>query len=66
MKQYLTPKWLMSSALLIFFLFWILSVYWSFEPQLFEPKLLAQQQASQRNETVVAGYTITTSLIKVS
>ena len=66
MKQYLAPKWLLSATLLILFLFWILSVYWSFEPELFEPELLAQQQASQRNETVVAGYTITTSLIKVS
>lgn len=66
MKQYLTPKWLLSSLALIIFLLWILSVYWSFEPDLFEPKLLSQQQASQKNESVVAGYTITTSLIKVS
>lgn len=66
MKQYITPKWLLSAAVLIIFLFWILSVYWSFEPELFEPELLAQQHASQRNESVVAGYTITTSLIKVS
>ena len=51
---------------LIIFLLWILSVYWSFEPELFEPEILAKQQASQRNESVVAGYTITTSLIKVS
>jgi hypothetical protein len=66
MKQYLSPKWLLSATLLILFLLWILSVLWSFEPELFEPKLLAQQQANQRNESVVAGYTITTSLIKVS
>jgi hypothetical protein len=66
MKRYLAPKWLLSAALLVTFLLWVLSVYWSFEPELFEPELLAQQQASQRNETVVAGYTITTSLIKVS
>jgi hypothetical protein len=66
MKQYFAPKWLMSAAFLIIFLLWILSVFWSFEPNSFEPELLAQQQASQKNETVVAGYTITTSLIKVS
>lgn len=66
MKQYLAPKWLFSAAVLFIFLLWVLSVFWSFEPELFEPELLAQQQASQRNETVVAGYTITTSLIKVS
>ncbi|MFT6777324.1 MAG: hypothetical protein ACJAV1_001241 [Paraglaciecola sp.] len=66
MKQYLSPKWLLSATLLILFLLWMLSVLWSFEPELFEPELLAQQQASQRNESIVAGYTITTSLIKVS
>ncbi len=66
MKQYLAPKWLLSAVVLIIFLLWILSVYWSFEPELFEPEILAKQQASQRNESVVAGYTITTSLIKVS
>jgi hypothetical protein len=66
MKQYFAPKWLMSAAFLIIFLLWILSVFWSFEPNSFEPELFAQQQASQKNETVVAGYTITTSLIKVS
>jgi hypothetical protein len=65
MKQYLTPKWLLSAVALVIFLFWILSVYLSFEPELFEPELLAQQQASQNSESVVAGYTITTSLIKV-
>jgi hypothetical protein len=65
MKQYITPKWLLSAVALIIFLFWFLSVYWSFEPGLFEPKLIAQQQASQNNESVVAGYTLTTSLIKV-
>jgi hypothetical protein len=66
MKQYLAPKWLFSTAVLIIFLLWVLSVFWSFEPESFEPELLAQQQASQRNESVVAGYTITTSLISVA
>ncbi len=66
MKQYLAPKWLLSAVVLNIFLLWILSVYWSLEPELFEPEILAKQQASQRNESVVAGYTITTSLIKVT
>jgi hypothetical protein len=66
MKQYLAPKWLLSAVLLPIFLLWILSVYWSLEPELFDPEILAKQQASQRNESVVAGYTITTSLIKVT
>jgi hypothetical protein len=66
MKQYFAPKWLFSAAVLFIFLLWVLSVFWSFEPESFEPELLAQQQASQRNESVVAGYTITTSLISVA
>jgi hypothetical protein len=66
MKQYFAPKWLFSAAVLFIFLLWVLSVFWSFEPELFEPELVAQQQATQRNEPVVAGYTITTSLIKVA
>ena len=66
MKQYLAPKWLLSAVVLTIFLLWILSVYWSLEPELFDPEILAKQQASQRNESVVAGYTITTSLIKVT
>jgi hypothetical protein len=66
MKQYLAPKWLLSAVVLPIFLLWILSVYWSLEPELFDPEILAKQQASQRNESIVAGYTITTSLIKVT
>lgn len=66
MKQYFTPKWLMSTLGLLILLLWLLSVYWSFEPDLFEPEVLAKQQASEANEQIVAGYTMTTSLIKVS
>ncbi|WP_299083446.1 DUF2333 family protein [uncultured Paraglaciecola sp.] len=66
MKRYFAPKWLLSATALLIFLLWVLSIFWSSEPDLFEPELLAQQQASHRNETVVAGYTITTSLITVA
>ncbi|MGS2722036.1 DUF2333 family protein [Paraglaciecola aestuariivivens] len=66
MKQYLTTKWLVSGVGIIIVLFWLLSVYWSFEPDLFEPELVAQQQASQNGEMLVPGYVTTTSLIKVS
>lgn len=65
MKQYITPKWLMSyTAILIVFL-WILSIIWSSEPDTFEPFAIANQQATQNQEQVVPGYTITTSLITV-
>ena len=66
MKQYLTPKWLLSAAFIVVLLLWIVSIYWSVEPDLFNPQEVAQQQASQKNERVVAGYTVTTSLIKVA
>jgi hypothetical protein len=66
MKQYLTAKWLMSASALLVILLWLLSIYWSFEPGIFDPRQMSQQQANQNNERVVAGYTITTSLIKVS
>jgi hypothetical protein len=66
MKQYLTIKWLGSFTAIIAFLLWILSIFWSIEPELFDPVQIAQQQAVEKNETIVAGYIMTTSLIKVS
>jgi hypothetical protein len=52
------------AAILILFL-WVLSLIWSSEPDTFEPFALANQQATENQEQVVAGYTITTSLIIV-
>lgn len=66
MKQYLSAKWIVSVLALIIFLMWILSIFWSVEPDLFDPEQIAQQQASAKNEQVVAGYTTTTSLIVVT
>tara|TARA_R110002167_G_scaffold81072_1_gene222270 strand:- start:14520 stop:15452 length:933 start_codon:yes stop_codon:yes gene_type:complete len=45
---------------------WILSIFWSVEPDLFEPTELAQQQAQLNNEKVVPGYTMTSTLIVVT
>jgi hypothetical protein len=66
MKQYLTAKWLTVLLATLILLLWVLSLFWSAAPEIFEPKILAQQQASAQNERLVAGYTMTTSLIKVS
>ncbi|MEP2653772.1 MAG: DUF2333 family protein [Paraglaciecola sp.] len=66
MKKYITPQRLLSATGLLILLLWIVSIFWSVEPDRFEPRELAQQQALEKNETVVAGYTMTTSLITVA
>lgn len=66
MKQYLNTKWLLGGFAILVLLLWLLSIYWSFEPDVTEPDFLANQYATQNNEQVVAGYTITTSLIFVA
>ena len=66
MKQYLSAKWIVSIFAILIFLLWILSIFWSVEPDLFEPESVAQQQAAAKNERVVIGYTTTTSLKQLS
>lgn len=66
MKQYLNAKWLSIGATLIFVLFWLISVYWSFEPAVFDVREAARVEASAKNEQVVVGYTVSNSLIKVT
>ncbi|WP_339770969.1 DUF2333 family protein [uncultured Paraglaciecola sp.] len=65
MQKYLTPKWLLSIAALLFIIFWLIAVYWSFEPETFDPRQTAQSYAQQHNEKIVPGYTLTTSLVTV-
>jgi hypothetical protein len=66
MKQYLTPKLLALYVAIMFLLLWFIAFLWSFEPDTFNPGQVASQQSQQRNENLVAGYTITTSLITVT
>ena len=66
MQQYLNAKWLSGAAGLIFLLFWLLSVYWSFEPDVFDVRQSAVDHAQQNNETPVVGYTVSHTLIKVT
>ncbi len=66
MQKYLTPKWLLSIAAILFLIFWLIAIYWSFEPAPFNPKQTAQEYAQQHNEKIVPGYTLTTSLITVT
>jgi len=66
MQKYLTPKWLLSIAAILFLIFWLIAIYWSFEPATFNPKQTVQEYAQQHNEKIVPGYTLTTSLITVT
>lgn len=66
MQQYLNAKWLSISAGVIVFLLWLLSVYWSFSPDMFDVRQAAQQKASQSNQQVVVGYTVNNTLIEVT
>jgi hypothetical protein len=66
MQRFLSIKWIALYCAIFFFLMWILSIFWSVEPDLFEPTELAQQQAQMSNEKVVPGYTMTSTLIVVT
>jgi hypothetical protein len=66
MQRFLSIKWIALYCAIFFLLMWILSIFWSVEPDLFEPTELAQQQAQLNNEKVVPGYTMTSTLIVVT
>ena len=66
MQRFLSIKWITLYCAIFFILMWILSIFWSVEPDLFEPTELAQQQAQLNNEKVVPGYTMTSTLIVVT
>jgi hypothetical protein len=54
------------TVLSLIFAFYLLGMYWSSEPDLFNVKQLVEQQASAEQVSPVVGYTTTTALIKVS
>ena len=66
MQRFFSPKWITIYLAVFIVLLWIVSLFWSVEPDLFEPRELAIQQAQQREEQVVPGYVMTTALIAVS
>lgn len=66
MKQYLTPKWLGIIGGVLFVFFWLIGVWWSVEPDVFDVSAVANQQATGEQLAVVPGYTMTTSLIEVT
>ncbi|KPH56910.1 hypothetical protein AMS58_00220 [Pseudoalteromonas porphyrae] len=57
---------IISALILVFILFYATAVYWSVEPARIDIITHAKQQAQQRGEKFVTGYTTTTSLIEVT
>lgn len=65
MKKYFTPKLITIYLAGFFFLLWLLAVYWSFEPDVFDIKEEVNASSQLTMEQPVTGYYVTTSLIKV-
>jgi hypothetical protein len=65
MQHIFTPKILSLSLALIVLLFSLLGWYWSLEPDTFDVREKAAQNALDSNQQIVAGYAVTTSLIEV-
>ena len=65
MKNILTPRILGSIATGLVVLLILIGWYWSQEPDVFDVNEIAAQSAMQNDESIVAGYTVTTALIEV-
>jgi len=61
-----SPKLVSSVLLAIFFLFYFIGVYWSFEPAEMDLKSMVKADAIADGVTPVIGYTTTTALIRVT
>ena len=58
-------KWIASLSLLVIFIFWILSVWWSWLPSVYNVKQRAFESSKQQKEEVVPGYVTTTAMIDI-
>ncbi len=65
MKSFLTGKIITIVAATVFVLMILIGWYWSNEPDVFDVTERASQHALDSNETLVAGYTVSTALIEV-
>ncbi|MBC3767535.1 DUF2333 family protein [Neptunicella marina] len=54
------------SLTVLFILFYALAVYWSFEPDQFDPRERAVAQVNAHGQKLVSGYIVTNTLIEVS
>lgn len=65
MKISFSTKTVVAMVTAVFFIFYFIGVWWSFEPDEFDIKSQVTQDAAQDNVAPVVGYTTTTSLIRV-
>ncbi|WP_100644410.1 DUF2333 family protein [Alteromonas facilis] len=65
MKNILTAKAITAGVLIVVVLLTLLGWYWSDEPDVFDVQQRASEHAIAANESVVAGYTVSTALIEV-
>lgn len=66
MNVNLSTKSVLGTIVGVFFLFYFIGVFWSFEPDTFDIKERVTQDATAENVAPVVGYTTTTALISVS
>ncbi|WP_281559469.1 DUF2333 family protein [Thalassomonas sp. RHCl1] len=65
MKVSFSTKTVVTMVVAVFFIFYFVGVWWSFEPDEFDIKTQVTQDATLDNVAPVVGYTTTTSLIRV-
>ncbi|WDE04605.1 DUF2333 family protein [Thalassomonas viridans] len=65
MKISFSTKTVVTMVTAVFFLFYFIGVWWSFEPDEFDVRTQVTQDATRDNVAPVVGYTTTTSLIRV-
>ncbi|GGO75166.1 DUF2333 family protein [Bowmanella pacifica] len=66
MRQYLSTRTLLLAMTVLLVLFYLLAVYWSGEPDTFDVKVHAQNDAQQKGVQLVPGYVTTATLVRVS
>ncbi|MBU2976611.1 DUF2333 family protein [Alteromonas sp. C1M14] len=66
MKQYLNTKSIGGTVLVLLLIFWLIGVYWSFEPDTFDVRQAVSEQAQSQTYADVPGYTVTSTLIIVT
>ncbi|WDE11094.1 DUF2333 family protein [Thalassomonas haliotis] len=65
MKISFSTKTVVAMVVAVFFIFYVIGVWWSFEPDEFDITTQVTQDAAGDNVAPVVGYTTTTSLIRV-
>lgn len=59
-------KWVGLAVIVLAFIFWLIGVFWSMEPDTFDVKQRVNAAATSERDSNIAGFTITTAMIEVS